>query len=108
MRILILICLILSVTTVTADPIEHAHIKTEAKCESAAGSVFTLPPGFYMSETLRVKLDTEVRRLQDTETRLKAENVKLRAVVAGWQPGWKTLTATFVGGIAVMLAVDRL
>lgn len=50
-----------------------------------------LGQGYFMDEPTYSILDAEMRRLQDAETRLKAENASLRASTAGWQPGWMTL-----------------
>lgn len=46
------------------------------------------------------KLDGELRTLQDSETRLTAENKYMRERVKGWQPGWKTLGIATLTGIA--------
>lgn len=49
------------------------------------------------------KLEVELRRLQDEETRRLAENKYLRDQAASWRPGWKTLLTTtlsgFLGGV---------
>lgn len=45
------------------------------------------------------ELDLEMKRLQDAETRLLAENRSMRETASSWQPGWKTLTLTFVAGL---------
>lgn len=65
----------------------------------------TLGPGYFLDEDSYARLDVETRRLQDTETRLKAENQSLRGTLASWQPGWITslviLSAGFAAGIYV-------
>lgn len=45
-------------------------------------------------------LDREMRRLQELETRLTAENNSLRETASGWQPGWKILATTLIVGLA--------
>jgi hypothetical protein len=64
------------------------------------GNDLRLPPGYYLDEPNWNKLDLEVRRLQDQETRLTAENHSLRTSLGGWQPGWKTLSGALLLGIA--------
>ena len=46
--------------------------------------VFRLPPVYLMSEGVKDALDLEVRRLQDAETRLTAENKSLRDGAGRW------------------------
>ena len=49
------------------------------------------------------KLEVELRRLQDEETRRLAENKYLRDQASKWRPGWKTILTTslsgFLGGV---------
>lgn len=58
-----------------------------------------VPPGVYVPEGRWEALDVEMRRLQDQETRLSAENKSLRESAGSWQPGWYTLTATLLTGL---------
>lgn len=60
-----------------------------------------LSEGYFMDEPTYNRLDAEVQRLQDAETRMKAENEYLKKAQATWQPGWKTLTTALVTGIAL-------
>lgn len=98
---------------VAAEPL--MHIVTEEPrtlCvpwpEGAAPTTCrTLPPGHFVNEPAWSALDTEIRRLQDQETRLDAENRSLRESAAGWQPGWRTLAVTLATGVALGVAAYR-
>lgn len=63
---------------------------------------FALPVGteILLPEAV-TKLDVEIKRLQEAETRLSAENHSLRDTAKSWQPGWKTLLVTLATGISV-------
>jgi hypothetical protein len=83
-------------------PTSHLHLKKGA-------GVFTTIDGrrFLVPLDSRViapdawsRFDIETKRLQEAETRLKAENVSLRAAADTWTPGWKTITATLLLGFA--------
>ena len=56
-----------------------------------------LPPGYYFSEGAYTKLNSEMIRLQDAETRLGAENESLRKSAEGGS--WKGYAITFGLGI---------
>lgn len=66
-----------------------------------ATSCVMLAPGYFLDEAAWAVREAELRRLQDAETRLKAENQSLRGTLAGWQPGWFVITTALVVGIAV-------
>jgi hypothetical protein len=57
------------------------------------GTRILTPPAFE-------RLDVEMRRLQDVETRLTAENLHMKTATRGWQPGWKVLAITAVSALA--------
>lgn len=54
------------------------HLRSRSTVTTEGGSVLQLPPGYFLEEPAWNALDLELRRLQDTETRLTAENAKLR------------------------------
>lgn len=60
-----------------------------------------LPPGRFVDAGTWARIDAEHRRLQDSETRLIAENRSLRASADEWRPGWKTLATALAVGIGV-------
>lgn len=63
---------------------------------------FALPVGTeVLLPSAASALDAEIRRLQELETRLVAENRSLRDSAKSWQPGWKTLLVTLATGISV-------
>lgn len=73
------------------------------------GTRVRLPAGYFLPEPYWNALDVEMRRLQDAETRLAAENESLRSSGSTW--GWGTvgiaagaLVAGIVGGV---YAFDR-
>lgn len=71
---------LLAATRAHGDPEkqEIIHIKSRFEVRTERGSVVTLDPGYYVPEPAWDDLDLEMRRLQDAETRLKAENESLR------------------------------
>lgn len=71
------------------------HVTTQGGVE------LDLAPGRYLPEAEWAVLDVEVKRLQEAETRLAAENTSLRAS-ADAGPGWVTWAAVgiaFAAGI---------
>lgn len=97
-----LVVLTLRTAGAAAEPADRPiHIGTSSTVETDGGSTLRLPPGYFLTEPLYSKLDTELIRLQDAETRLTAENETLRKKTESWSPGWRTLAASFVAGIAV-------
>lgn len=113
-RVLLMLSIVLLILTIDhvthADPVDtsNVHLKSTSTCTTAKGSTVALPPGYFLDEAKFAALDTEVRRAQDAETRLTAENGVLRTSVAGWQPGWKTLAISFAAGAALILSVEHL
>lgn len=53
---------------------EPLRFRTPAQCVTEGGSEVHLDPGRYLSESDWLVLDEEIIRLQDAETRLRAEN----------------------------------
>ena len=83
------------------------HITAGATCRTPAGVDLELPPGYYLSEPAWDALDLEVRRLQDTETRLGAENLSLRASANAWRPGWRSIAAALAVGLGAGVYLAR-
>lgn len=85
-----------------ADPtVTNAHIASPSTCKTDGGTDLRLPPGYFLDEPTHQHLDDEMKRLQDVETRLTAENASLKSAVSGWQPGWVTLGLTIAAGAAL-------
>lgn len=84
----------------SGDPV-NLHMRTPSTCETEGGTKLQLPPGYFLDEESHDRLDREVRRLQDAETRLVAENRSLRGTLSSWQPGWVVLVVAVAGGVAL-------
>ena len=92
---------------VAADPAPGApiHVQTESQIVTYGGSRLTLPPGYFMDEPAWAKLDGEVRRLQDAETRLTAENKSLRSSARAFSCDVKCVALLVVVGVATGVVV---
>jgi hypothetical protein len=115
LAVCIVVALMLLSDNVLADaplPNGHVTLKTgEGQLVAPNGTTYTLPVGSHILDgTTWEKLDVEVRRLQDKETRLDAENKSLKdSLQATPKMGW---TAAFLlvgfmtvtGGVAYMIS----
>jgi len=86
-------------------PTEHVVVRTEGATVVVPGEpsprIFGLPVGSHLlTPPSWERLDVEFKRLQEAETRLRAENDSFRKTAASWQPGWKILLTTLVVGVA--------
>lgn len=77
-----------------------AHLGDPSVLTTHSGIGYALPPGYWYDEPTHDKRETELKTVQDERTQLKAENTSLRAATSGWQPGWRTLAAAIVVGLA--------
>lgn len=82
-RLVIILLLALPISARADEPV---RLRSAAVCRTDGGSDVTLPPGVYLPEPSWLALDLEMRRLQDAQTRLKAENISLRKDLdkSGW------------------------
>lgn len=80
---------------------EPVHVHSASHVVTDGGSKLDLPPGYFYDEALHAALDVEVKRLQDVETRLTAENESLRKTLSTWQPPTYLLVTTFVIGLGL-------
>lgn len=80
---------------------EPVHLKSPSKVETQAGSKLELPPGYFFDEAEKAALDVEMKRLQDQETRLAAENKSLRSSADGISFGWYALGSVIAVGFAL-------
>lgn len=89
-------------TPVEQDPPIHfvhgVHVLTPG------GADLTLPPGYYLSEPAYDKVDAEVRRLQDAETRLTAENGALKHDVERGSSWWVVAAGIVSAGLGALAA----
>lgn len=83
---------------VVPEPGEMLHLKTPVTGRTDGGTDLRLPPGYFFDELAFGKVDAEMRRLEDAETRTRAENDSLRKSLDSWSPGWITLSATLISG----------
>ena len=84
-------------------PFGHYVVKNTAVVD-VAGAKFNLPVGTHVvTPDLWGTLETEVKRLQDQETRLKAENQSLKNALNAWSPGIGTLAV--IAGSVVLVGV---
>jgi hypothetical protein len=79
---------------------EIYHLKSPSTLETEKGSILQLPPGYFMDEPTWNERDREMRRLQDQETILSAQNKSLRESVDGfpWLPVVVTAVVGLIGG----------
>ena len=75
------------------------HLKSPSTLKTEKGSELSLPPGYFLDEETWRERDFEMRRLQELETRLKAENKSLRES-AGDYP-WLATGVVGAFGLAV-------
>lgn len=109
-------CVLTSSARATADealpapaPSERLRMRDPSVLTLKSGNRLALPAGRFIVEPRFEEDEAELKRLQEAEVRLTAENKSLRASTSGWQPGWKTLTATMITGVLAGLYIrDRL
>ncbi len=95
-RTILLVALLLTLPERTdAEPL---HIKTPSSVTTDGGSSLRLPPGYFLEEPVWSALDTEMKRLQEREIRLNAENRSLRDSAKEISFGWYALGAVIVAG----------
>ncbi len=83
--------------TLTPDLSKPLQLLSGSVVETDGGSDLRLPPGRFLTEPVWSKFDAEIRRLQNAETNLTAQNKSLQAALGGWQPGWWTLLTMACG-----------
>ncbi len=80
-----------------ADPIYH--FKTPSTVHTDGGADLRLPPGYFLDEEKWAQRDLELRQLQESRTRLSAENKSLRQ--SGSDYPWLATGVVGAFGIAV-------
>jgi len=86
---------------------EPVHLKSPSKVETQAGSKLELPPGYFFEEAEKAALDVELKRLQEREVRLDAENKSLRKSANEISFGWYALGTAIVAGFALGYVVTK-
>lgn len=77
------------------------HVAAPWTLTLSSGTAFTMPPAYILPDKSWNDLDAEMKRLQDEDTRLTAENKSLETSLSSWQPGWKTFAIAVLGGVAL-------
>lgn len=88
-------------------PGETLRIKTPGTLTTNGGSVVLTLPGYYYDDIGQSSLDTEMRRLQEAETRLKAENSSLRKSADSISFGWYALGTAIAAGMTAGYLLAR-
>lgn len=101
------LCVVAVPRAAAADPVA-VHVHSPSHLLSDQGADLRLPPGYFVDEDAWGRIDAEMRRLQDAETRLTAENVSLRRSASAWAwPGWGPTALAIASGIAVGAYVEH-
>lgn len=88
-------------TAAETMPSENVRLSSGAGMLEVGTRRFTVPQfSRVIAPPAWDKLDAELRRLQDVETRLKAENLHMKQATRGWQPGYKTLLLAATSALA--------
>ncbi len=83
---------------------EIYHIKSPSELKTEKGSELKLPPGYFLDEKTWAERDLEMKRLQEQETRLVAQNKSLRKSASS--PVWLTVAVSTLGaslGLAIAI-----
>ncbi len=89
-------------------PSDRLRMRAPSSLTLPSGRVLELPPGRYIAEPTFEKDEIELKRLQELEVRLTAENTSLRKSAEAWRPGWVIVVSAVLTGISIAVAVDRL
>lgn len=103
----ILLAWLLITTCDKANADTFLHMRSTSHCVTTGGTSLDLPVGYYFDEPAYDTLNVEVKRLQDSETSLKAQNDDLRKSLDSWQPGIYTIGIAAVVGIAAGFLIAR-
>lgn len=89
---------VLAARDASGDPIYH--LKSPSTLKTEKGSELKLPPGYFLDEQTWQDRDAEMKRLQEQETRLTAENKSLKKSATGDYP-WLATGVVGAFGIAI-------
>lgn len=108
MRILVIALVLSLASTAIANPCEtepegECVLKLKNGAETPGKTI--LPPGYYLDQATWAKLDAEVVRLQEAETRLTAERDVYKE---GARPAWIWAMGAFVLGASTGWVLTRL
>lgn len=104
---LVVAFMVLAASRVAAEPTNpctpsepcHLRMREDTTLTKDNGEQYRLPPGHYYDDPTWEMLDDELKRLQNQETRLTAENESLKkSFEETWKPGWATIFAALLVG----------
>lgn len=101
----VVLAIVLLTSTAAAEPPLRLTVPTTVS--DGAGNSRSLPPGYFLTQDSWSALDLELRRLQEAETRLTAENESLRDA-AGAPPAWWWVAAGVAAAAGLGFAAGRL
>lgn len=82
----------------------YYRVRKPSTLHTLGGLVVPLPPVYILGEPEWERLDAEVRRLQDAETRLEAENTSLRETARALSFPWRGAVVGGLLGLVVGIA----
>lgn len=85
----------------SADGGEVLRLESPSTVVTDGGTELRLPPGYFVPDVTWQRLDAEVVRLQNTETRLEAENRTLRETPPPTRQWWIGAGIGLVAGIVL-------
>lgn len=83
------------------------RVKSASELTTSKGNKLQLPPGYFLDEDTWELKDAEMRRLQETETRLKAENQSLRKSSETGSFPWITVGVVFALGVTAGVFIAK-
>lgn len=90
----------------------HLRMREPVTVQKDDGTSYRLPQGHFLDTFTWELLDNEVKRLQDQENRLTAENISLKNNLKNATPGWPMLLVVVAGavvtGLTAKFVIDRL
>lgn len=96
-RVLLAVAVVVAISREAAGDIYH--LKSPSEVVTEKGSKLSLPPGYFLDEKTWQERDAELKRLQEDETRKRAENESLRK--SAEEVPWKTVACALVFGAFV-------
>lgn len=102
---LLIVVITLAGGRAVADPLPQGHVRLstgEGELIAPNGKHYTLPLGTHvLDDATWEKLDVEIRLLQDSKTRLEAENKSLKSSAHPDGPGWGTALVVLGSVVAI-------
>ncbi len=101
-RLTVAVCLMVMLEArATAD---IWQLKTPSTAKTEGGSELKLPPGYFLDEEAWRERDEKMKSLEESSTRLTAENQSLRRSAQEVSFGWRALGVALLVGVAAGFA----